>query len=128
MTSIDERDSSLIGTFILSIVFLSLLDVVYPYPVCISSLLTVSVFLMKFLFQSEKSMFRNENSLEILYAVSINWNHIGRQSTEFFLRTLPLFNSIFAPPAPTRPFCPSIKSSDCSLTDLRVRTVQHRYL
>ena len=64
MTSIDERDSSLISTSIPSIVFLSLLDVVYPYTVCISSLLTVSVFLMEFLFQSEKSMFRNENSLE----------------------------------------------------------------
>ena len=88
MTSIDERDSSLIGTFILSIVFLSLLDVVYPYPVCISSLLTVSVYLMKFLFQSEKSIFRNENSLEILDAACINWNHIGRQSTENLLRTL----------------------------------------
>ena len=45
-----------------------------------------------------------------------------------FSLLLPLFYSIFAPPAPTHPFWPSIKSSDCSLTDLRVRTVQYRYL
>ena len=43
-----------------------------------------SLIVMKFLFSSEKSIFRNENSIEMLNAAKINWSHVGKQSNESF--------------------------------------------
>ena len=43
-----------------------------------------SLIVMHFLFSAEKSIFRNENSIEMLGAAKINWSHKGKQSDESF--------------------------------------------
>ena len=56
----------------------------FPEVADVEECIKASLIVMKFLFQSEHSKFRNENSIDMLNAACINWNHAGKQSSENF--------------------------------------------
>ena len=55
-----------------------------PEVANVEECIKASLFVMKFLFHSQQSIFRNETSIDMLNAACINWDHAGKQSTENF--------------------------------------------